>query len=126
MLLDADLMAFTRGYPVPLTEDSKRVLDAALRRDTAWLTNASVVDYSILLGLEPASGVVSAGIIDYVRRFDIVKRLESRVKTVTSLATNVEPTVVQPERYAERLLKAADRYLGGVPSRWSATLPPLP
>jgi len=120
VLLDGDLMAYTRGGPLPLTEDAKRTLDAALARDTAWLTGASVVDYSLLVGVESGNGVLSLGIIDYVRRFDAIKRLESRVKTVTSLATNgVEPTVVQPSRYAERLLKAADRYAMGVPHAWS-------
>jgi hypothetical protein len=64
------------------------------------------------------STLLNCGIIDYVRRYDIVKRLETQVKAVTALATNVEPTVVEPGRYAERLLEAADRYLAGAPTRW--------
>jgi 1-phosphatidylinositol-3-phosphate 5-kinase len=116
VLLDGDLLAFTRGFPLALTAEAKRHLDTALRRDVAWLASNAVVDYSLLIGVEPTAGVLSVGMIDYVRRFDIVKRLENRVKSVTSLA---EPTVVQPERYAERLLTAANKYLAGVPSRWA-------
>jgi 1-phosphatidylinositol-3-phosphate 5-kinase len=116
VLLDGDLLAFTRGFPLSLTAEAKRQLDAALRRDVAWLAANSVVDYSLLIGVEPSSGLLSVGMIDYVRRFDIVKRLENRVKAVTSLA---EPTVVQPERYAERLLTAANRYRAGVPTKFA-------
>ena len=128
VLLDGDLLELTKGFPVSLTEEAKRLLDAALRRDTAWLASQSIVDYSLLIGLEsgdggsdPFGGVggrVTCGIIDYVRRFDIVKRLENQVKAVTALATNVEPTVVEPGRYAERLLEAVDRYFAGAPTRW--------
>ena len=129
VLLDGDLLELTKGFPVSLTEEAKRLLDAALRRDTAWLASLAVVDYSLLIGLEsgdggrdpfrgPSGGVLTCGIIDYVRRYDIVKRLETQVKAVTALATNVEPTVVEPGRYAERLLEAADRYLAGAPTRW--------
>ena len=116
VLLDGDLLAFTRGFPLSLTDEAKRHLDAALRRDVAWLAGQSVVDYSLLIGVEPSSGLLSVGMIDYVRRFDMVKRLENRVKSVTSMA---EPTVVQPDRYAERLLTAANRYLAGVPHHFS-------
>ena len=129
MILDGDLLELTKGFPVSLTEEAKRTLDAALRRDTAWLASQSIVDYSLLIGLEsgdggsdpfrgPSGGLVNCGIIDYVRRFDIVKRLENQVKAVTALATNVEPTVVEPGRYSERLLEAVDRYLAGAPTRW--------
>lgn len=166
VLLDADLLFHTKGFPVPLTPQAKQSLDTALRRDTAFLSSVSVVDYSILLGLDmgmlggsvygdhgnsvgggngntgvghspqqqvpmtvmvrhttiqgvhqPAAAV---GIIDYLRRFDIVKRLENRVKTAAQAVTNIEPTVINPERYMERLLKASDRYFMQVPDRWSA------
>lgn len=122
VLLDGDLVVFTRGLPLQLTGNAKAYLDAAMRRDTAWLASEQVVDYSLLLGVEPPNGVLSCGIIDYIRRFDIVKRLENTAKTAASLVTNVEATVLEPERYAERLRRAADRYLADTPntfSRWA-------
>ena len=117
VLLDGDLVAFSKGAPLPLTEGSKRTLDAALSRDTRWLISESVVDYSLLIGVEPTTGVLSLGIIDYVRCFDIVKRLETNVKTVTALVTNVEATVVEPVRYAERLQRSVNSYLAYTPCR---------
>ena len=122
VLLDGDFLAFTRGLPLPLSDESKRLLDAAVRRDTEFLCRANVVDYSLLVGVDPASGSLVVGIIDYIRRFDLAKQLESRVKTVTALATNVEPTVVQPARYLERLHRALDRYFILVPQK--LTVPP--
>jgi len=42
-----------------------------------------------------------------------VKRVENRVKAVAQLG--VEPTIVKPQRYAERLLRACERYFAEVP-----------
>ena len=136
VLFDADLMALTRGFPLPLAPASRRRLDAALRRDLAFLEACDVVDYSLLVGLEGEEGEgggggggeggggagagagagpsqLRVGIIDYLRRFDIVKRVENRVKAVAQLG--VEPTIVKPQRYAERLLRACERYFAEVP-----------
>jgi hypothetical protein len=148
VLLDADLLAHTKGQALPLTDEGKRWLASALFRDTKFLTGATIIDYSILIGIA-RPGVAAAGpglggvpvalvgagpsvnyggdevvvgIIDFVRRFDIVKRLENRVKTVVN--AGAEPTVVQPERYARRLLRAANQYFAFVPTRWSVL--PIP
>jgi hypothetical protein len=118
VLLDGDLLAATRGFPLPLSQEGKRLLDDTLRRDVAFLAGIKVVDYSVLLGIDAGSGEVVLGIIDYMRRFDLVKRLEHRVKAMSQLATNIEPTVIQPERYMERLLRAMDRYTVAVPNRF--------
>jgi 1-phosphatidylinositol-3-phosphate 5-kinase len=114
VLFDSDLMSWTRGFPLPLTDAAKKHLDAALRRDCDFLSEAEVIDYSLLVGVDIESGQIRIGIVDYLRRFDIVKRVENRVKAVAQLATNVEPTVVQPSRYGERLLRASERYFMSV------------
>jgi hypothetical protein len=114
VLFDSDLMSWTRGFPLPLTDAAKRHLDAALRRDCDFLSEAEIIDYSLLVGVDIESGQIRIGIVDYLRRFDIVKRVENRVKAVAQLATNVEPTVVQPSRYGERLLRASERYFMSV------------
>jgi hypothetical protein len=119
VLLDGDFMALTKGYPWPLTDESKTLLDSVLRADTEFLCSIEVVDYSLLVGIEQETGELVVGVIDYIRRFDFAKKLESRMKTMTALATNVEPTVVQPERYMERLLQAVEKYFVGVPTKAS-------
>ena len=116
VLYDGDFLAYTGGHPLPLTDASKRLLEETLRRDTEFLCRVKVIDYSLLIGLDPASGRLTVGIIDYLRRFDLVKQLESRMKTVTQLVTNVDPTVVQPERYMSRLQRAVlDKYFIAAP-----------
>jgi Phosphatidylinositol-4-phosphate 5-Kinase len=118
VLLDGDLLAATRGYPLPLTQESKTLLDDTLRRDCDFLSSVKVVDYSVLLGIDAVTGEVVMGIIDYMRRFDWQKRVEHRVKAISQLATNIEPTVVAPERYMDRLIRAMDRYTVAVPNKW--------
>jgi len=148
VLFDGDLLTITKGLPLTLTEEAKRLLDAALIRDTTWLASMSIIDYSLLIGVEGESGfggegsvvksidnsnyyldpaadrgnlppgILICGIIDYVRRFDIVKRIENQVKAVTQLATNVEPTVVEPGRYSGRILDSLAKYITGSPTKW--------
>jgi Phosphatidylinositol-4-phosphate 5-Kinase len=120
VLLDGDLLTTTRGLPLPLTEEAKRLLDETLRRDCEMLTHCQIVDYSLLLGIDVETGEIVAGIIDYMHRFDLAKRIEHRVKAMSALATNIEPTVIQPEKYQERLIRAiSDRYTVGIPDKFS-------
>jgi len=84
------------------------------------------MDYSILVGIDEAKGEIVIGIIDYVspdagslceeslvvhvrvptptldqiRRYDLVKEVEFRVKNLTQH----EPTVVSPNRYCDAAL----------------------
>ena len=46
-----------------------------------------------------------------------MKRLENQVKAVTQLG--MEPTIVEPGRYSERLLESVDKYLAAAPTKWS-------
>ena len=113
--LDTDLFDYTRGYPLPLTEPAKRWVNFSVLNDTEFLSEINVMDYSILVGIDEANAEIVIGIIDYVRsrccptscvafchrscpcqirRFDLVKEWEFRVKNLTQN----EPTVVQPDR----------------------------
>jgi hypothetical protein len=65
VLYDGDFMAFTGGHPLPLTEAGKRLLDDTVRRDTEFLRAARVVDYSLLIGLDPVTHRLTVGVIDY-------------------------------------------------------------
>lgn len=42
------------------------------------------------------------GIIDYMRQYDIIKRVESVSKTMTMITGQAEPTIVQPSLYKAR------------------------
>ena len=42
------------------------------------------------------------GIIDYMRQYDIIKRMERMGKSVSMIAGQAEPTIVQPCLYKTR------------------------
>lgn len=116
VLLDADLMQHSGGFPIILTEGSKALLNRAVEQDTRFLCSLQIIDYSVLVALDYEKGEITVGIIDYVRRFDWISRFESGVKRRITAA---EPTVVQPMRYRERLCQAVERYFGFPPSKWT-------
>lgn len=50
------------------------------------------------------------GIIDYMRQYDFIKRMERMGKSVgTMIAGQAEPTVIQPPQYRKRFQVAMDR-----------------
>lgn len=70
----------------------------------------------MLVGVDGSYLVV--GIIDYIRKFTIDKRLESYFKQVVD-QTKL-PTIVSPSVYKTRFIEAMDRYFLGVPDRWDS------
>lgn len=74
------------------------------------------MDYSMLVGLDEKFLVI--GIIDYIRKFTIDKRLESYFKQVVD-QTKL-PTIVSPNVYKTRFIEAMDRYFLNVPDRWDS------
>lgn len=73
-----------------------------------------VMDYSLLVGLDGSELIV--GIIDYIRKFTIDKRIESYLKQVVDQSRL--PTIVSPNVYKTRFIEAMDRYFLAVPDRW--------
>lgn len=72
------------------------------------------MDYSLLVGLD--ENVLVLGIIDYIRKFTIDKRIESYLKQVVDQSKL--PTIVSPTVYKNRFIEAMDRYFLGIPDRW--------
>lgn len=56
--------------PAPFSEKCGRVcrLEEALWADTAFLSALGVMDYSLLMGVDRATGQLVVGIIDFVRQ----------------------------------------------------------
>lgn len=48
------------------------------------------------------------GIIDYMRQYDIIKRMERMSKSVSMIAGQAEPTIVQPSMYKTRFQQVRD------------------
>lgn len=119
-LLDDNLMELTRGRPFPLKQRAKLVFQKAVSNDTMFLSIVNVVDYSILVGFDEDSHEIVVGIIDYLRQYDIVKRMERMGKSVGMFAGQAEPTIIQPSHYRRRFSSAMERYFMTVPDKWIA------
>jgi Phosphatidylinositol-4-phosphate 5-Kinase len=66
-----------------------------------------------LVGLDEKFLII--GIIDYIRKFTIDKRIESYLKQVVDQRL---PTIVSPSVYKNRFVEAMDRYFLALPSRF--------
>ena len=115
VLFDSDLLAFTGGNPITLTEDSHGYLMRQLKVDTSFLRDQDIMDYSLLLGVDVERKKIVVGIIDYLRTYGIVKFMESHVKSITENA----PTVQPPHSYQKRLLQSAEKYFMAAPTKLS-------
>ncbi len=80
VLQDQNLLEEFDTSPLVTTEQCRRSLATALWNDTVFLSNANIMDYSLLCGIDEDSGEIVVGIIDYIRRYTWDKQLESWVK----------------------------------------------
>lgn len=120
VLLDENLLKMTCDCPLYIRPHSKTVLTLAINNDSQFLFSQSVMDYSLLVGLDDKKKELVVGIIDYIRTFTWDKKLEMVVKSSGILGGHGKmPTVVSPELYRMRFCEAMDRYFLWVPDRWS-------
>ncbi|KAG5896372.1 hypothetical protein JTB14_005849 [Gonioctena quinquepunctata] len=120
VLLDENLLKMTCDSPLYILPHSKSVLMAAIQNDTEFLSTQSVMDYSLLVGLDSENKELVLGIIDYIRTFTWDKRLETMVKKSGILGGQGKlPTIVSPEEYQKRFIEAMHRYFLEVPDHWA-------
>nr|XP_023014888.1 1-phosphatidylinositol 3-phosphate 5-kinase isoform X1 [Leptinotarsa decemlineata]XP_023014889.1 1-phosphatidylinositol 3-phosphate 5-kinase isoform X1 [Leptinotarsa decemlineata] len=120
VLLDENLLKMTCDSPLYILPHSKSVLIAAIQNDTEFLSTQSVMDYSLLVGLDSENKELVLGIIDYIRTFTWDKRLETMVKKSGILGGQGKlPTIVSPEEYQKRFIEAMHRYFLEVPDHWA-------
>lgn len=82
VLMDDDLKVYTGGHPLILTVDALDRLKDGLAADLDLLEECEVMDYSLLLGIDRQSGQICIGLIDYMRRYDALKVMESAFKNL--------------------------------------------
>lgn len=75
-----------------------------VERDCTFLRQQEIVDYSLLLVIDESQKIVTCGIIDYLRKYDLIKKLEHRIKKLQYLGE--DPTIVKPEAYANRFISS--------------------
>jgi len=113
VLWDQNFREWTDGKPLCLRASDLQYLEAAVWNDTHMLSRQALVDYSLLLAAvvpnhegaeaENAMGILSLGIIDYLRLYTWDKQLESKVKQLTK---DDKPTVIEQKEYADRFRSA--------------------
>lgn len=113
-------LSVTCESPLYVLPHSKVVLMAAIQNDTEFLSAQSVMDYSLLVGLDSENKELVLGIIDYIRTFTWDKKLETMVKKSGILGGQGKlPTIVSPEEYQKRFIEAMHRYFLEVPDHWA-------
>lgn len=115
VLMDENLLRITCEHPLLIHARSKLILNEAINNDSKFLTSISVMDYSLLVGIDKENQELVLGIIDYVRPFTWDKKIERVVKSVVSTEL---PTIIEPELYRERFCEAMNKYFESVPDNW--------
>lgn len=106
-LLDTNFDLERNGDLLPLMDHPKLDFFETIESDCNFLKQQEIVDYSLLLILDEERRVVACGIIDYLRKYDLIKRLEHRIKKLQYLGE--DPTIVKPEVYATRFIESLRR-----------------
>ncbi|XP_076857787.1 1-phosphatidylinositol 3-phosphate 5-kinase isoform X3 [Brachyhypopomus gauderio] len=121
VLLDENLLKLVRDNPLYIRSHCKAILRAAIHSDAYFLSSHLIIDYSLLVGRDDATGQLVVGIIDYIRTFTWDKKLEMVVKSTGILGGQGKmPTVVSPELYRSRFCEAMDKYFLMVPDHWTS------
>ncbi|CAJ0583574.1 unnamed protein product, partial [Mesorhabditis spiculigera] len=97
---------------------SKAALNQAISNDSHFLSAQHVMDYSLLVGVDDATGELILGIVDYMRTYTLDKKVESWVKIVAVPGAHL-PTVISPQLYCTRFSEAIDTYFPVVPDQWT-------
>lgn len=74
--------------------DAKRILLDSLAFDTRFLSTQSIMDYSLLLGLDRVSPEIVVGLVDAVGSYGLFKNIESRGKLALNRGREGGVTVV--------------------------------
>jgi len=112
VLMDENLIRIVGDHPLFIHASSKQIINKCVENDSKFLSSISVMDYSLLVGVDKERQELVLGIIDYVRPFTWDKKIERVVKSVVSSGL---PTIVEPSLYRERFCEAMDKYFECVP-----------
>lgn len=64
--LDNNFLHDRKSRPIPMHYSMKRLLKIAIANDSLYLTKHSIIDYSMLVVINPEKRTVRIGIIDYI------------------------------------------------------------
>ncbi|TFK51229.1 hypothetical protein OE88DRAFT_1799856 [Heliocybe sulcata] len=117
-LFDGEWIEGQQRALILLRPYSKLVLQEAVRNDSDFLSRSSIMDYSLLLGLDEGRKQVVCGLVDMIGSYTFAKTLEYKVKQGLN-PSGKEVTVMPPNEYQERFVNAMDSYFLACPDKWS-------
>ena len=79
--MDENFLRMACERPFYVSNKTKMELKLAVERDSKFLCDIKVMDYSLLVGKDETTNELVVGIIDYLRPFSIDKVIESQVKS---------------------------------------------
>ncbi|CAI5455621.1 unnamed protein product [Caenorhabditis angaria] len=118
VLLDENFVKDLWNQQLYVLPHSKAALNQAISNDSHFLSSQSIMDYSLLVGVDDDNGELILGIVDYMRTYTLDKKLESWVKIVAIPGAHL-PTILSPEMYCARFSEAIDSYFPVVPDQWT-------
>jgi 1-phosphatidylinositol-3-phosphate 5-kinase len=68
-----------------IQDQARSKLRHAISQDSFMLQVMQVIDYSLLVGIDNENQELVVGIIDYLRHYDLIKKMESGVKHAAML-----------------------------------------
>jgi 1-phosphatidylinositol-3-phosphate 5-kinase len=109
--LDANYRLAAIENRVIFTFKDKRKFIEQLKTDSAFLSSAKIMDYSLVAIVSRTEAKVRIGIVDFCGSYTIDKALESMVKKTPLYSDHaVAPTVISPSDYQDIFVKAMDAY----------------
>jgi hypothetical protein len=111
-LLDTNFKIMMNGEPL-LLEDVGTDLMKSVRSDAKFLSRQSVVDYSLLVAVDPISKHCRFAIIDYASLYTTLKQFEHFYKKYKNLGDL--PTIIEPEMYFNRFIQEIDNGIVVIP-----------
>ncbi|ULT83416.1 hypothetical protein L3Y34_012567 [Caenorhabditis briggsae] len=118
VLLDENFVKDLWNQQLYVLPHSKAAMNQAISNDSHFLSSQSIMDYSLLVGVDDDNGELILGIVDYMRTYTLDKKLESWVKIVAIPGAHL-PTILSPEMYCARFSEAIDSYFPVVPDQWT-------
>ncbi|KNC99530.1 uncharacterized protein SPPG_04921 [Spizellomyces punctatus DAOM BR117] len=99
---------------------SKKIIAESVWNDTQFLSDANVMDYSLLVGVNDDKKELVVGIVDFIGPYTWYKILETRAKTTLNAALKggKDVTVLPPDQYRDRFRKAMEQNFLMVPDKW--------
>ncbi|KAL7424765.1 hypothetical protein Q5752_000449 [Cryptotrichosporon argae] len=117
-LFDGEWLEGQSKSPILLHPHARRILCEAVSIDTRFLSAQSIMDYSLLLGLDDARREMVIGLVDAIGSFNLFKTIESRGKLALNRGGG-EVTIIPPDQYRERFENAIRQYFVACPDKWS-------